>query len=524
MLKKFKAFVVEATVSKQNLEKAVAIFVRHLEKKLHTKMYRFGGPAGYTEITHGIGILFFYKRTRAVRFNYVHGEIQSLTVWADYRLGEPGDFTIHLGGLGLLQSAYKLVEILSSPTIHAGEVEVFADPTVKEGFLAEAKRISLENFLDLMVKNHPTGGLHDVPWQFIADTCSAHGFLVPSVVHSVKRPTKRGEGGRFDLTKLVNKNGEPKVDDEGSDKDYYIKITAQDVESNKFVSVKGDAKANKLLTQIQTAVNSPSDEAIKQESKDPNTLFGIMKNLVQLVSRKSRNSLIIYGGPGTGKTYTVTETLKEEGLTKGKDWYVIKGKITTAALYQTLFIHRHGSILVFDDTDSIWGDAEAANILKAALDSYDARTISWLTGRTLNVSKFTDEERAEYEEEVDEKLAKSSDAPDKPIKLPSEFDYDGRIIFISNLPYQKFDSAVLTRSAKIDMTLTTTEMFYRIESIIDKLGDKSIGKDVKLEILDFLKTQSAKGILTNPSMRTFVAAEDIYKSGLPNWKDLLAYT
>ena len=255
--------------------------------------------------------------------------------------------------------------------------------------------------------------------------------------------------------------------------------------------------------------------------KEPDSLFKIIADLTRLVCRGNRNALVIYGGPGIGKTYVVTQTIKDEGLQKNKDWFMVKGKVTTAALYQTLYMHRNNDVLVFDDTDSVWGDQEAANILKAALDSYDERTISWLSARTVNVSKMMDHEREEYNSMIDAKI--EADPSDPKIKLPSEFNYTGRIIFISNLPYEKFDSAVLTRSAKIDMTLTEDQIFHRMESILPSLGDPKVSLDVKKEILQYLKDESGKGELSGASMRTFVAAEDVYKSGMSNWRELLAH-
>jgi hypothetical protein len=218
-------------------------------------------------------------------------------------------------------------------------------------------------------------------------------------------------------------------------------------------------------------------------------------------------------------THTVIETLKSEGLSKNQDYFIIKGKITTSELYRTLFMHRNGKIVVFDDCDAVWGDKDAANILKAALDSYDERTISWFTRQTFNVSTLTDSEKDEYFDEVDASLSD----PEARVKYPSEFPYNGRIIFISNLSYKQFDSAVLTRSAKIDMTLTQDQMFHRMEMILQHLGDNSVSMEVKHEILEFLKGESATGALQGVSMRTYVAAEDLYKSGLPNWKELLSF-
>jgi hypothetical protein len=45
--------------------------------------------------------------------------------------------------------------------------------------------------------------------------------------------------------------------------------------------------------------------------------------------------------------------------------------------------------------------------------------------------------------------------------------------------------------------------------------------NIKEEIFEFLRGQNIKGLLKEPSMRTYVAAEDLYRSGLENWKDFL---
>lgn len=512
----FTNYLNEAKISSGKVEAVLDIFIRLLEKKTGTIFHRYGGPKGVVQNARGDGYLYIGRNKTAVRFNYANGEFTSVTYWKSFKLGKRGDYTIDLGGIGLLQAGRKLIELVADPKI--GSFGVYANPELKESYITEAKRSTPEEFFSLASNALPTGvSISSMTWDDISDVAVTIDRQVPSVVKNLK--VGKGRNARYDLTRLVSSNAvsDPVGKKSSAEKDYYIKITAQDKNTRAFVSVKGDRVAQDMLNQIRGTINNPD---VKEEMKDPNSLFGIMKNLVQLVCRKSRNSLLIYGGPGTGKTYTVTQTLANEGMVKNKDWYVIKGKITTAALYQNLFLHRKGGILLFDDTDSIWGDAEAANILKAALDSYDERVISWFSARTINVSKMTEDEKEDMNTTIETKMMTD---PMAPIKLPSEFLFNGRIIFISNLPREKFDTAVLTRSAKIDMTLTDAQMFHRIESILDKLGDENVPIDAKKEILEFLKAKNMAGLLREPSMRTFVAAEDLYKSGLPNWRELLDY-
>lgn len=519
-MQRFSNYLTEAKVTKSNLNKAANIFKRIVEKNLPIKLFRFGGDNGFSEIKNGVGILFIAKNKKAYRLNYIKGEIASMTIWNDFNISRKGDYTVDFDGMGLLEIGKHLINVLKKPQV--GKITVYPELVENYQELTEAKRIKPEDFYDLVNQNLPGGlSMNDVPRSVLVQIASDKDYLIPSVVrYKTKLKTARGAEERYDLTKLMS---DPDIDANRVSKDnepiYYMKITAQDPNTKKFLSVKGDKKAEAYLKQAAQSVENPDYET---QRKDPDTLFGHMANLVSIVSRGNRNSLVIYGGAGIGKTYVVTQTLAEEGLTKNKDWIMIKGKITTSALYQTLFMHRKNSLLVFDDTDSVWGDAEAANILKAALDSYDERTISWISPKNVNVSLMNRDEKEAFNDSVDLKL--KEDPGDPKIKLPTEFEYNGRIIFISNLKEEKFDKAVLNRSAKINMELTQEEIFGRMKSILPHIGDKGVPLAVKEEIFDYLREASGKNILSNVSMRTYGAAEDLYRSGIDNWKELLVYT
>lgn len=502
-----KTIISEAKITEKNLETAVLTIKKLLEKKLSTKLYRYGGPAGYCAIQNGKGILFMYKddgKLKAVRFNYVQGAIDSVTTWKEYRPGEPGSFTIEFGELNLLGIAKKLVDLLTAP-LKAQEVPIY----FVESYLTEAKRIPAVDFIAKFQEKFPNVDLSSVTQDQLEVILRANDLQLPSVISATRKK------GIYNLAAVLNNTKTAASTD--TEKDYYIKITAQDRATKKFTSVRGDVVASQLLDTVRTAVTNPNVEKLR---RDPNSMFANLSALTRVVARGAKKALVIIGGAGIGKTHTVTETLHDEGLVKGEDWFMIKGKITTASLYQTLFMHRKGKLLVFDDTDSVWGDQDAANILKAALDSYPVREISWSSAKTMNVARWEKYKREEYEEKIDEML--ESGEVETP-KFPSSFEYTGSIIFISNLSKDKFDSAVLNRSAKIDMTLTDDEVFARIESIIDKIGDPSVPAEIKKEILQTIKDKTKEGLLSAPSIRTFVGAEEFFKSGLPNWRDLLEY-
>lgn len=247
-------------------------------------------------------------------------------------------------------------------------------------------------------------------------------------------------------------------------------------------------------------------------------LFRKLAAAVEIVAKGFRPSLVITGTAGAGKSHLVMDALKKAGLTRGSGYVLVKGKTTPAALYHTLFMNRN-RLLVFDDTDSVWDNPDSVSILKAALDSYSQRTVSWVTTRTVNVSKLSRKEQKKMIRQTDATLDKD---PAASVRLPSEFDFEGRIIFISNLSREKLDDAVLSRSMVVDVTLSPEEMFERIRSVIDKVGNQKLSVQEKLHILQTLIHLRQQGKLKREvSMRTFVAACDLAASGYKAWQTVI---
>ena len=212
------------------------------------------------------------------------------------------------------------------------------------------------------------------------------------------------------------------------------------------------------------------DEAVTVESSDePKVQFGInerfefIEQFVKMVAMGVSNSLIVAGPGGLGKTHTVTSTLhamgkKEMGIgDQHGDYIFVKGHTTAKALYRTLF-ENNGMTIIFDDCDSVFKDPIAANILKAALDSYDKRVISW---------------NAEFSERED---------------LPNRFEFVGRVIFISNLSGAQMPQAILSRSLKCDVSMTMAEKIERIATVV--MTDEFMpqyDKKVKQDVVAFIR-------------------------------------
>jgi hypothetical protein len=215
--------------------------------------------------------------------------------------------------------------------------------------------------------------------------------------------------------------------------------------------------------------------------------FQILKDLSSMVIDGITPSLIVTGEGGLGKTHSVTQTIEQKGLF-GFEFVFFKGYSTARGLYNTLY-DNNGKLIIFDDCDSVLEDKVAINILKSALDSYDKRTITWMSKMNKN---------DEY---------------------PQQFDFTGRIIFISNKKKDSIDSAILSRSLTVDLTMTGDEKIQRMASIIGHiLPDTTL--DIKVDALDFLKENKDH---PNVNMRTLIMISKMRQCNPDGWKQMAEY-
>ena len=230
------------------------------------------------------------------------------------------------------------------------------------------------------------------------------------------------------------------------------------------------------------------------ESRDPQVMFGNLERLTKMVGRGIQPSLVITGMAGVGKTHLVKETLKGMGLTESKDFVHFKGRATAAGLFITLY-QNSDKIIVLDDCDSVFKDDDAVNILKAALDSYDTRKISYISSKPL---------KDEYGDPI-----------------PPHFEFTGRIIFISNIHQSKLDEAIRSRSFVSDITMNTTQMFTRMEQLIEGM-ERSIPIAAKQQALEIMKRLDSKFAGIDVNLRSFIKAARICAMGFDNPEEMIA--
>ena len=230
------------------------------------------------------------------------------------------------------------------------------------------------------------------------------------------------------------------------------------------------------------------------EKRDPKVMFNNLERLTKMVGRGIQPSLVITGGAGLGKTYLVKKTLTDMGLEEAKQFVHFKGRATAAGLFVTLY-ENSDKIIVLDDCDSVFKDMDAVNMLKAALDSYDTRKLSYISTKPLK------------------------DAYGDPV--PRHFEFTGKIIFISNISQSKLDEAIKSRSFVSDISMNTKQMFQRIDDLKTQIETK-IPNEVKDKALEIMKGLEKKYDGVEINLRSFIKACRICAMGFDNAEGMVA--
>lgn len=218
-----------------------------------------------------------------------------------------------------------------------------------------------------------------------------------------------------------------------------------------------------------------------------NQRFKLLQNLTNMVIDGITPSLIVTGEGGIGKTHTVQKSINDKDMFNF-EYVFFKGYSTARGLYNTLY-DNNGKLIIFDDCDSVLEDKVAVNILKSALDSYEKRTITWMA-----------------------KMNKSDE-------YPPQFEFTGRIIFISNKKKESIDKAILSRSLTVDLTMNGDEKIERMRTIISSiLPDYSL--DVKMDALNFLAERKDSPAI---NLRTLIMITKMRYSNPEDWREMASY-
>ena len=239
--------------------------------------------------------------------------------------------------------------------------------------------------------------------------------------------------------------------------------------------------------------------------------FEALEVMAEATGKGINRSLIVSGPAGLGKSYTVEAKL-EELESKGHSVTYIKGYVRPLALYKLLYETRHAkSVLVFDDSDSVFYDDVSMNLLKGACDSTDRRVLHWLSK---SIEKEEDEEGE---------------------SIPEKFEFEGSVIFITNYDFDAMIAsgnklaphfeALVSRSHYLDLAMKTKmDYIVRIKQVVRGGMLKSRGFNAAEEtmILEFIVNNMER--LRELSLRMVVKISGLYKMDTKNWQKLASQT
>ena len=264
---------------------------------------------------------------------------------------------------------------------------------------------------------------------------------------------------------------------------------------------KGDTIVEILPNNVKDNPNE-TDDMIMERMRER---FQILDDMTQASIDGVVRGMVVTGPPGVGKSYGVESILEKNSLfdtLAGNKlrFETIKGASSAIGLYKILYNNADkNNVLVLDDCDTVLYDETSLNLLKAALDSCKKRKLCWNTDSAL--------------------LRREG--------IPDSFEFNGSVIFITNL---KFDNvrgkikdhlaAIMSRCHYLDLTMDTTrEKVLRCRQIVadGMLNEYDFTKAEEEDVMDFMVDNKEK--MREISLRMVTKLADLKKSfGEEKWK------
>ena len=247
------------------------------------------------------------------------------------------------------------------------------------------------------------------------------------------------------------------------------------------------SKVTAVEPKERTEIHEPIQIAEEYDFSDPKTIFKDLCKYTDMVAKGVWNSLLVTGSPGVGKSYQVQKELGSMGLVRNKDYYVIKGKASAAGMYITMY-NYNGSLIIFDDCDSVFDDDNGIMLLKGALDTDEPREISWTGGKTLK-------------------------DPTSGKGVPVTFEFTGRVIFISNKSRKNLSvklGAIKSRAFMLEVALSPADMLKYIQDLLPAVMPE---ESMPLKRLAFkvIQTVASNNRTVDLNLRTLQKAIKILK-------------
>jgi hypothetical protein len=291
-----------------------------------------------------------------------------------------------------------------------------------------------------------------------------------------------------------------------------VKVENSEVKEESFIS---EAEESGLELEVvkggkgESYGSTPAEKALPNvEHIDFQKQLSHLRSLVVGIAKGASNALFVYGRGGTGKTTVVEKTLHDMGMSDGDGYFQISGGgVSPFVAYTTLYNNRN-DIVLFDDSDSMLRTEEGRNLIKTATDTKKRRKLSW---SRRNSVIFDPDKESPPEEELGIE------------KFPRYFDFEGRIIFISNLTLDELDpdGSIRTRAWLIKIDPTDDEMLSHMLEILDKIklnDGLELDHETRMKVFNIVKSSPNKD---DVNVRKLVRSMNFAATGIPGWEDLV---
>ena len=259
-------------------------------------------------------------------------------------------------------------------------------------------------------------------------------------------------------------------------------------------------KKRRASIAVQSIVQAPVvHETDAEIAEKLNDRFSILEMMTKAAVAGEARAVIVSGPAGLGKSYTVEQELADWDP-NANNHTIIKGFVRATGLYKTLYNFREaGQVIVFDDSDSIFFDDVALNLLKAVCDTTEKRRVSWLTEGVM-----IDEDTGE--------------------RVPRSFEFNGTILFITNYDFDAMIDkghklaphlqALMSRAHYIDLAMKTKRDYVvRIKQVLEQglLKKSGLTPTQEQDVVDFIEKNTDK--LRELSLRMALKLGSIRKIG-----------
>lgn len=276
-----------------------------------------------------------------------------------------------------------------------------------------------------------------------------------------------------------------------------------------FRMTKNRRKQNTFQQPVLTLTKST--ETVAEIEAKLNDRFNALEVLSEATGKGINRALIVSGPAGLGKSYTV-EMKMAELENQGHHVTYIKGYVRPLSLYRLLYESRFShSVLVFDDSDSIFADDISMNLLKSACDSTETRKLHWLSR---SVESLEDEDGE---------------------SIPNSFEFEGSVIFITNYDFDDLIArgsrlaphfeALVSRSHYLDLAMKTKmDYVVRIKQVVNSgmLKDKGLTDADAVTIVEFVEKNMEN--LRELSLRMVIKLATLMNMDRMNWQKLAKQT